>query len=170
MLLNNKNINRIKNKKITYVKKFTQNLQNYNFDTLSTLIDDYSLNVVNKGNFVDFNHTWQVKDVHKVNTDFLIFLDFFSKIFYYTSEARDGVDLFFSFVTNTGVSHVDTEDVFLIGMYGKTIYRITDTKKDYVLEHGDLLHIPKGIRHKSISSTPRIIASVGFYGGKYATQ
>ena len=90
------------------------------------------------------------------------------KIFKYTPETRDGVDLFFSFVTNTGISHVDTEDVFLIGMHGKTIYRITDTNKDYLLEYGDLLHIPKGIRHKSISSTPRIIASIGFYGGKYA--
>jgi ribosomal protein L16 Arg81 hydroxylase len=38
--------------------------------------------------------------------------------------------------------------------------------KDYLLEYGDLLHIPKGIRHKSISSTPRIIASVGFFAGK----
>ena len=37
MLLNNKNINRIKNKKITYVKKFTQNLQNYNFDTQNSI-------------------------------------------------------------------------------------------------------------------------------------
>ena len=51
-------------------------------------------------------------------------------------------------------------------MHGKTIYRMTDTGKDYLLEHGDFLHIPKGIRHKSISSTPRIIASVGFFGGK----
>ena len=84
MLLNNKDINKIKSKKITYVKNFTQNLQNYNFDTLSTLIDDYSLYVVNKGNFVDFSHTWQVKDVHKTKADFFIFLDFFSKIFNYT--------------------------------------------------------------------------------------
>ena len=167
MLLNKKDINRIKSKKITYVKNFTQNLQNFNFNTLSTLIDDYSLNVVNKSNFLNFNATWQVKDVHQTNADFFVFLDFFSKIFKYTAETRDGVDLFFSLVTNTGMSHVDTEDVFLIGMHGKTIYRITDTKKDYTLEHGDLLHIPKGIRHKSISSTPRIIASVGFFGGKY---
>ena len=166
MLLNNKDIKRIKNKKVTYVKKFTQNLNNYNFDILASLIDDYSLTVVNKSNLLNFNATWQVKDVHKTNVDFFVFLDFLYKIFKYTPETRDGVDLFFSFVTNTGMSHVDTEDVFLIGMHGKTIYRITDTNKDYILEHGDFLHIPKGIRHKSISSTPRIIASVGFFGGK----
>mgnify|MGYP003138032576 FL=1 len=166
MLLNNKNIKRIKNKKVTYVKKFTQNLNNYNFDILASLIDDYSLTVVNKSNLVNFNATWQVKDVHKTNADFFVFLDFLYKIFKYTPETRDGVDLFFSFVTNTGMSHIDTEDVFLIGMHGKTIYRMTDTGKDYLLEHGDFLHIPKGIRHKSISSTPRIIASVGFFGGK----
>ena len=166
MLLNNKDIKRIKNKKVTYVKKFTQNLNNYNFDILASLIDDYSLTVVNKSNLSNFNATWQVKDVHKTNADFFVFLDFLYKIFKYTPETRDGVDLFFSFVTNTGMSHVDTEDVFLIGMHGKTIYRMTDTGKDYLLEHGDFLHIPKGIRHKSISSTPRIIASVGFFGGK----
>ena len=166
MLLKNKDIKKIKSKKVTYVKKFTQNLNNYNFDILASLIDDYSLTVVNKSNLLNFNATWQVKDVHKTNADFFVFLDFLYKIFKYTPETRDGVDLFFSFVTNTGMSHVDTEDVFLIGMHGKTIYRMTDTGKDYLLEHGDFLHIPKGIRHKSISSTPRIIASVGFFGGK----
>ena len=62
MLLNNKDVKRIKNKKITYVKKFTQNLNNYNFDILASLIDDYSLTVVNKSNLVNFNATWQVKE------------------------------------------------------------------------------------------------------------
>jgi len=166
MRLSASDVKNIKNRKTTFVKNFTQNLNNYNFDILASLIDDYSLTVVNKSNLVNFNATWQVKDVHTTNADFSVFLDFLYKIFKYTPETRDGVDLFFSFVTNTGMSHVDTEDVFLIGMHGKTIYRITDTNKDYILEHGDFLHIPKGIRHKSISSTPRIIASVGFFGGK----
>ena len=75
MLLNNKDIKRIKNKKVTYVKKFTQNLSNYNFDILASLIDDYSLTVVNKSNLVNFNATWQVKDVHKTNAHFFVFLD-----------------------------------------------------------------------------------------------
>ena len=99
MLLKNKDIKRIKNKKVTYVKKFTQNLRNYNFDILASLIDDYSLTVLNKSNILNFNATWQVKDVHKTNTDFFVFLDFLYKIFKYTPETRDGVDLFFSFVT-----------------------------------------------------------------------
>ena len=167
MLLNSKDIKRIKSKKVTYVKKFTETLNYYDFNVLTNLIDDYSLQVLNKSNLLNnFSATWQAKDVHKTNADFFVFLDFMYKIFKYTPETRDGVDLFFSFVTNTGMSHVDTEDVFLIGMHGKTIYRITDTGKDYLLEHGDLLHIPKGIRHKSISSTPRIIASIGFFAGK----
>lgn len=167
MLLNNKNIKRIKNKKITYIKKFTQNLNNYNFDILASLIDDYSLTVLNKSNNAsNFNGTWQVRNAHEVNNDFFVFADFFYKIFKYTPEVRDGVDLFFSFVTNTGGSHVDKEDVFLIGMYGKTIYRMTNTNKDYLLEYGDLLYIPKGIVHRALSLTPRIVMSIGFYGGK----
>jgi mannose-6-phosphate isomerase-like protein (cupin superfamily) len=165
MLLNNKKIKQIKNRKITYVKKFTQNLNNYNFDILASLIDNYSLNVLNKNSFV-FSDTWQVGRVHTAHTDFFVLLDFFYKIFKYTPEVRDGVDLFFSFVTNTGASHVDEEDIFLVGMLGKTLYRITDSGKDYILEPGDLLYVPRGIRHKSMSLTPRIIASVGFLGGK----
>ena len=166
MLLNNKNIKRIKSKKVTYIKKFTQNLNNYNFDKLVSLIDDYSLMVLNKSNVSNFDGTWQVRDVHKVNNYFFVFADFFYKIFKYTPDTSDGVDLFFSFVTNTGGSHVDIEDVFLIGMHGKTIYRITDTNKDYILEHGDMLYIPKGITHKAISLSPRIVMSVGLCGGK----
>ncbi len=81
MLLKNKDIKRIKNKKVTYVKKFTQNLRNYNFDILASLIDDYSLTVLNKSNILNFNATWQVKDVHKTNTDFFVFLDLLYKIF-----------------------------------------------------------------------------------------
>ena len=79
---------------------------------------------------------------------------------------NDGVDLFFSFVTNASHSHVDIEDVFLIGLSGKTIYRLIKEKRDYLIEKGDLLYIPKGTAHKAISLTPRIIASVGLLGGK----
>tara|TARA_R100001015_G_C4624734_1_gene182979 strand:+ start:1285 stop:1809 length:525 start_codon:yes stop_codon:yes gene_type:complete len=167
MLLNKKNIKNIKNKKITYIKNFTSITDIYDFNKISNLVDNYSLDVSFKpGQVSHFNSIWQLKDIHKFDNQFFTFMDLFRKIFKYTTDIKDGVDLFFSFITNTGGSHVDEEDVFLIGLHGKTIYRIIETNKDYCLEKGDLLHIPKGNRHKAISATPRSIASVGFFGGK----
>ena len=167
MLLNKKNIKNIKNKKITYIKNFTSITDIYDFNKISNLVDSYSLNVIFKpGQANYFNSIWQLRDIHKFDNQFFILIDLFRKIFNYTTDIKDGVDLFFSFVTNTGGSHVDEEDVFLIGLHGKTIYRVIETNKDYCLQKGDLLHIPKGNRHKAISATPRSIASVGFYGGK----
>ena len=45
MLLNSKDIKSIKNKKITYVKNFTSIIGTYDFNKISNLVDDYSLNV-----------------------------------------------------------------------------------------------------------------------------
>jgi len=168
MLLNKENLERIKDKKITFVKGFISPTTEYDFNTISKLTDDYSLVVNNKPMDLmsPFKSIWQMKNIHMDKTYFFTFMDFFYKTFKYVPDIKDGVDLFFSFVTNVGVSHVDTEDVFLISLHGISTYRIIETSQDYKLESGDLLFIPKGIRHKAISTTPRIIASVGYYGGR----
>jgi len=167
MLLNKKNIESIRKQKLTYVKNFTTIVDTYDFNKISSLVDDNYLIVHNKSpHGLVFNAVWQLSQIDKCDNFFHMQKDFFSKLFKYVPEITDGVDIFFSFVTNTGNAHIDTEDVFLIGLYGKTTYRIIDNKKDYMIERGDLLYIPKGIKHKSISITPRAIASVGFHGGK----
>jgi len=167
MLLNKKNIESIRTQKLTYVKNFTTIVDTYDFNKISSLVDDNSLIVENKlTHGLIFNAIWQLTQIDKFDNFFYMQKDFFNKLFKYVPDIKDGVDIFFSFVTNIGKSHVDVEDVFLIGLYGKTTYRIIDTKKDYMIEKGDLLYIPKGIKHKSLSTTPRVIASVGFYGGK----
>jgi ribosomal protein L16 Arg81 hydroxylase len=167
MLLNKKNIESIRKQKLTYVKNFTTIFDTYDFNKISSLVDDNSLIVENKLTYgLVFNATWQLTQVDKFDNFFYVQKDFFHKLFKYVPDTKDGVDIFFSFVTNTGNSHIDLEDVFLIGLHGKTTYRIIDDKKDYMIEKGDLLYIPKGIKHKSLSTTPRVIASVGFYGGK----
>ena len=75
------------------------------------------------------------------------------------------VDLFFSLVSQIGNSHVDIEDVFIIGLKGEIIYRIFDFEnKDYSIKKGDMIFIPKSIKHKAIGINPRIIVSIGFYG------
>tara|TARA_R100001086_G_scaffold21404_2_gene10363 strand:- start:586 stop:1095 length:510 start_codon:yes stop_codon:yes gene_type:complete len=168
MVLNKENLESIRNKKITFVKGFTSSTTEYDFNTLSKLTDDYSLVVdsVAWDSKSLFKSIWQMKNIHVNQNYFFTFMDFFYKTFKYVPDVRDGVDLFFSFVTNVGASHVDDEDVFLISLRGISTYRITETNEDYQLESGDLLFIPKGVRHKAISTTPRIIASVGYYGGR----
>ena len=85
-------------------------------------------------------------------------------MFKFKSDSRDGVDLFFSLVTQTGVPHEDVEHVFIIGLKGKTIYRIYDKNNvDYEINKGDMIFIPRKIKHKVIGLNPRIIASIGFY-------
>ncbi len=92
-------------------------------------------------------------------------MDFLSKLFKYERDARDEVDLFFSFVSQVGNSHIDEEDVFILGLKGKTIYRVFgNVDKDYMIEKGDIIFIPRGIKHKVIGLTSRIVASIGFYG------
>jgi len=171
MLLSKKNVKNIKKNKVTFIKNFTQIENIYDFNKLSVLIDNYSLPVENKTNQLNtFNSIWQLKNIHKLDSLFFTYIDFLQKIFKYNLTTKDGVDLFFSFVTNIGVSHADTEDVFLIGLYGNTIYRVIENNKDFILEKGDLLFVPKGTQHKAISLTPRVVASVGYFGGKLSND
>ena len=171
MLLDAQKIQLINDKKVTYVKKFTKIKDAYDFNKISEFVDNYSsadgIQIDCKpGQINVFNSIWQLKFVDRVDQVLFTFRDFFQKTFRYTPEARDGVDLFFSFASVGGDAHMDEEDVFLIGLKGRTIYRMMVTKEEYELESGDLLYVPKGTRHKAISMTPRVIASVGFRGGK----
>tara|TARA_R100001086_G_scaffold248283_1_gene184836 strand:+ start:464 stop:991 length:528 start_codon:yes stop_codon:yes gene_type:complete len=172
MLLDKENIQRINDKKVTYVKKFAKITNTYDFNKISELADTYSeadgIKILNQtiGQVDIFYSIWQLKFVDRIDQFLFTFRDFFQKTFNYTPEARDGVDLFFSFISVIGKPHMDEEDIFLIGLMGRTIYRITDTQEDFELQSGDLLYVPKLTRHKALSMTPRVIASVGFRGGK----
>jgi ribosomal protein L16 Arg81 hydroxylase len=57
--------------------------------------------------------------------------------------------------------HKDNYDVYIIGLFGNTVYKIEDLY--YEVEPGDLLKIPKDYKHKAISLTPRIILSYAVY-------
>ena len=70
--------------------------------------------------------------------------------------------LFFSLTSgNKSITHRDNYDVFIISLYGKTIYTIEE--KEFFLEKGDLLCIKKNQLHKAMGLTPRIILSYGIY-------
>ena len=100
MLLDTKTVDSIKKQKVTFVKNFTHIPDNYDFNKISKLVDDNYLQVDNKpGQANHFSSIWQLYCVHKVDENLNSYFDFLTKIFKYVRDTRDGVDLFFSFVT-----------------------------------------------------------------------
>ena len=163
MKLDSKNIDSIRNRQITFVKNFSSD-EFYDMNKLTTFIDNYGINVLchpQNQNF--FSQVFQIKRINEFDFNAAIIKDFFQKTFEYQDYMENGVDIFFSLIANTGPSHVDKEDVFLLGSYGKTIYRIIPDGIDFSINKGDLLFIPGGIRHRSFSNTPRAVISIGFF-------
>tara|TARA_B100001996_G_scaffold362471_1_gene330012 strand:- start:896 stop:1360 length:465 start_codon:yes stop_codon:yes gene_type:complete len=73
--------------------------------------------------------------------------------------------LFFSFCAGgRSNAHRDIEDVKIFGLYGKTIYIVEG--KEYTVNRGDLLHIPRNALHRAIGITPRIVGSYGIFYGR----
>ena len=154
MLIKAAELDSIKQYKVTFIKNFASLTRQYDFNLLSELMEENDCLINTK-----YDH------VSNFLQEFKTFFDFLSKLFKYKKDANDEVDLFFSLVSQVGNSHFDKEDVFIIGLKGTTIYRVFDKeKKDYTIEKGDMVFIPRGIKHKVIGLNPRIIASVGFYG------
>lgn len=166
MLLNNKEqVESIQNREVTYVKNFASLEREYDFNLLSKLIEENDLMVdemTSAGILKDVFHIYKVSNTLE---EFKTFFDFLGKFFEYEKDPKDEVDLFFSFVSQVGRAHADEEDVFIIGLKGTTIYRVFDNEdKDYYIEKGDMIFIPRGKKHKVLGMTPRIVMSVGFYG------
>ena len=60
---------------------------------------------------------------------------------------------------NRSITHKDDYDVYILGLYGRTLYKVED--KEYCVNVGDLLYIPKNHLHIAIGLTPRINLSYG---------
>tara|TARA_R100000908_G_scaffold56802_2_gene32386 strand:- start:2619 stop:3134 length:516 start_codon:yes stop_codon:yes gene_type:complete len=168
MLIKQTELVSIKENKLTFVKNFVSLERKYDFNLLSKLMEENIIEIFPKsviGHLKDVFHMGKVIDCLP---EFKTFFDFLSKLLKYERDERDNVDIFFSFVSQAGNPHVDVEDVFILGLKGKTIYRIFNNEtKDYLIEEGDLIFIPRGVNHKVIGTTPRIIASIGFYGKRF---
>ncbi len=168
MLLNKNQINLINQNKTCFVKDFVTLTNIYDFNFISDLLEENELKVVSKTSIGYFKDVFQIHRVLNTKEEFAIFFDFLSKLFKYERDEKDGADLFFSLVSQTGNTHNDIEDVFIIGLKGKTIYRIFDqSKQDYLLEKGDMIFIPRGKKHKVLSLNSRIVLSIGFYGKRF---
>jgi mannose-6-phosphate isomerase-like protein (cupin superfamily) len=165
MLINEKDSNNIKKNRVTLVKNFIDLERNYDFNLISNLIEENDLSINQATNLGNLKDVFQIYKISNCLNEFKIFFDFLTKLFKYERDLKDEADLFFSFASQVGTSHVDKEDVFIIGLKGKTLYRIFNKKnKDYEINEGDLIFIPRGLKHKVLGVTPRIIVSIGFWG------
>jgi mannose-6-phosphate isomerase-like protein (cupin superfamily) len=167
MLIKSQDLKDVQKNKVTLVKNFASLTREYDFNLISNLMEENGLSIMQKSHFGNLKDVFQIYKVSNCLKEFKIFFDFLTKLFRYERDSRDEVDLFFSLVSQVGNSHVDTEDVFIIGLRGKIIYRVFDFEnKDYSIEKGDMIFIPKGMKHKVIGINPRIVASIGFYGNR----
>ena len=165
MLIKAQDLKDIQENKVTLVKNFASLTREYDFNLLSNLMEENECIISQKSNVGNLKDVFQIHKISNCLKEFKTFFDFLTKLFKYERDLRDEVDLFFSLVSQVGNSHVDIEDVFIIGLKGKIIYKVFDFEnKNYSIEQGDMIFIPKGIKHKVIGINPRIIASIGFYG------
>ena len=168
MLIKAQDLKDIQENKVTLIKNFINLERNYDFNLISNLIEENDLSIVQKSQIGNLKDVFQIYKVSNCLQEFKTFFDFLTKLFKYERNLRDEVDLFFSLVSQVGNSHVDIEDVFIIGLKGKVIYKIFNFEnQDYSIEQGDMIFIPKGIKHKVIGINPRIVASIGFYGNRF---
>ena len=167
MLLKNNKVKSIRQNKVTFVKNFVNLSQDFDFNYVSNLLEENNLNVFQKSNHMPLKAVYQIRQIEKTNNQFLIYYDFFKKLFKYNLNSLDGVDIFLSFVSSLGEAHEEEEDVFIIILKGKTIYKVYENEqKSYVMNEGDLIYIPKKIKHKVLALSPRISLSIGFYGSR----
>lgn len=175
MIIKPKQIKSIKENKVTLVPKFISlDPSTYDFNWLSEFIELWDQGIICKKDEKTtpqefLRGSYQIQHLHLHDKNAFIYLDFFKKMFSYDNHPYDGTDVFFSFCSSTGGSHKDDEDVFIISLFGKTIYRLFSSpsvEKDtnYFLEPGDLIYVPRQTSHRAISVGPRINFSVGCYG------
>tara|TARA_B100001939_G_C16753574_1_gene535092 strand:+ start:221 stop:742 length:522 start_codon:yes stop_codon:yes gene_type:complete len=172
MLLNKEQVESIKNRKVTHVKNFALLEREYDYNLISDILEETSSTVLTKTSIGNLRDVYQILKITNFLPEFRVFFDFFIKTFKFKLDPRDAVEIFFSFVAQAGPPHDDIENVFIIGLKGKTIYRVFFKKEtiDYEINKGDMIFIPPGISHKVIGITPRIIASVGFFDRQLELQ
>ena len=147
----------------TLIKNFCSFKETIDFNFLSNLLDRNNFETQFSSNWLGnylFESVFKIQNVENDN--------FFKEIFnllninYNKENKRSDLFIFFSLVSgNKSITHRDDYDVLIIGMYGKTIYKIEN--EYFTLEPNDLIIIPKNQLHKAIGLTPRICLSYGIY-------
>ena len=146
-----------------FIKNFFNFEDTIDFNFLSKLLDRNNFKSHISSNWLSEyvnESVFQIRGVEidaAFQMDYLKFNNQFNKKNYISS-----FDIFYSFVSgNKSITHRDNYDVYLLGLMGKTIYRIEEV--DYMVEKGDLLYVSKNKLHKAIGITPRIVLSYAIY-------
>ena len=138
---------------------------------------NFKKNMVDFKKDIDFNYISELldnanyesaffKSIFKINNlqdhdDFKDFYNYCEKNFN-KNKGKSNLIMFFSLKSGrASTTHKDTEDVYILGVKGKTWYKVSD--KEYMVEKGDLLKIPANAGHTEIGLTPRIILSYGVW-------
>jgi hypothetical protein len=147
----------------TLVKKFISLENKIDFNFISNLLDRNNLSSKISSNWIEMFLLDSVFQIKKIEND-IFFKELFNELNNKLNKEnkKSDLDLFFSFVSgNKSITHRDEYDVFIIGLYGKTLYKVENS--EFFVEQGDLLSIKKNELHKAIGLTPRIILSYGIY-------
>jgi len=147
----------------TLTKNFCYFEKNIDFNFISNLLDRNNLSSQISSNFLNnfiFESVFKIRLVEQDSFFYELFNLLQNK--FNTLNKKSDLDLYFSLVSgNKSIAHRDGYDVYIVGVYGKTLYRVND--EDFIVEKGDLLYIPKNELHKAIGLTPRITLSYGIY-------
>ena len=146
-------------------KNFLQFKKELDFNKLSKLMAENNFQSrimsANPENYL-LDSIFQIRNIQ----DEVFFTEMFNQMnsMFNKDNRRTTLDLFFSFARGArGDNHKDQESVNILGAYGRTMYFINN--KEIVLEKGDRLFINKGVEHRAIGLTPRIILSFGIFDG-----
>jgi len=129
---------------------------NFNFDSMLALwANNNTLEFENKLN----PFLGQIKNINQIP----IFKPYLTYINTNLKDVFDlgGLDFFYSLKGEVGPSHFDKEHVMILGIKNVTYYHMDN--KDFKLEPGDVLYIPKNFLHHSFSSRERIVLSLSIW-------
>jgi len=178
MLLNQQQIKDIKERKVTYVKNFISfggehEPKVFDFNVLADHLHTYDNTSTMWRNVPEDLYAPQTNYILYENFSvrglenrefFYPYVSFLDSIFKQTPNQKP-TDCFMHIAFNSyaGPAHYDNEDVFITGLYGRTVIQTLPDKTDYILETGDMIFLPVYQKHKGISLTPRIVMSMGMY-------
>ena len=147
----------------TLTKKIFLFEKEIDFNFISNILDKNNFISKISSNWMDSFILESVFQIKEVEND-IFFKELYNELNnkFNKENKKSDLDLFFSFASgNKSITHRDDYDVFIIGLYGKTLYKIEN--EEFYVEKGDLLLIKKNELHKAIGLTPRIILSYGIY-------
>jgi len=151
---------------MSLIKNFISLEKKFDFNYLSSILNRNSLKSFYQNTYNAekvLNHTVKVVDVQK---DFY-FHDLYEmfNFKYNTKKIKNNFILFASFSFGCVTEpHIDLEDVYILGLFGKTFYVVEDN--EYIVEEGDLLKIDANKNHYAVSLSPRIVLSYGLWNTK----